>query len=475
MRLTTRCSSSGVDRESGWFLGRAFVEWGAPTAAPRQAPTIPIVAGHRYAPYLARIAANWPTSGRTHTVEGTLVFADVSGFTALSERLAARGKVGAELLTDLLDAVFEQLLDAALDRGGDLLAFGGDALCLLFTDDGHERRGAATARELQRRLRRRTPAHEAIGRFTLGMSIGAETGPIHLVRAGAAPYEHLALGATVSATLRCESDAERGEILVGHALTAHLDDHLLTTTEGTDATHRRSAGDHRRVTAGRGSRPVVGAGVDPRPRRRGHAGSAPPGNSRLRQAGRDRPARRDHGRGTGYRPRHRRGPTDQPPTRRDDHRHRRVSGRRSRPWSRPAYPRRLPTTPSACSRPVGRSLRSTRRSRSTSASTGGGVYAGPVGAPRRRTYTVIGDTVNLAARLMARARAGTVVATAHTLDASRRPFALRAARAVPGQGQDPADRRGGGRPARGASCRAQRGVRSDRRARATPRCMAPGT
>ena len=82
-----------------------------------------------YAPFLSRVATTWPDDRRHHVVEGTLVFADVSGFTALSERLAKRGKVGAELLTDLLDAVFEQLLDAALDLGGDLLAFGGDALC----------------------------------------------------------------------------------------------------------------------------------------------------------------------------------------------------------------------------------------------------------------------------------------------------------------------------------------------------------
>ena len=40
------------------------------------------------------------------TVDGTLVFADVSGFTPLTERLARQGKVGAEELTDVLNEVF---------------------------------------------------------------------------------------------------------------------------------------------------------------------------------------------------------------------------------------------------------------------------------------------------------------------------------------------------------------------------------
>ena len=52
----------------------------------------------------------------------------------------------------------------------------------------------------------------------------------------------------------------------------------------------------------------------------------------------------------------------------------------------------------------------------------GPIFAGDVGPRYRRTYTVMGDTVNLAARLMARAEPGQILATADVLDRSRASF-----------------------------------------------------
>ncbi|HMK62766.1 MAG TPA: AAA family ATPase, partial [Acidimicrobiales bacterium] len=52
----------------------------------------------------------------------------------------------------------------------------------------------------------------------------------------------------------------------------------------------------------------------------------------------------------------------------------------------------------------------------------GPVFSGDVGTRYRRTFTVMGDTVNLAARVMAKAQGGQVLATSSVLDHSRRPF-----------------------------------------------------
>jgi class 3 adenylate cyclase len=63
-----------------------------------------------------------------------VLFADISGFTSLTERLAEKGAVGAEELTAALNRYFGQLIDIIDDFGGDVLKFAGDALLATFED-----------------------------------------------------------------------------------------------------------------------------------------------------------------------------------------------------------------------------------------------------------------------------------------------------------------------------------------------------
>ncbi|MGB9376582.1 MAG: adenylate/guanylate cyclase domain-containing protein, partial [Mycobacteriales bacterium] len=102
------------------------------------AASLPAVAdaGAMLAPYSSLAALEWLAGDPEEsfrTVDGTLVFADISGFTPLTERLSRRGKVGAEDLTDVLNDVFGRLSAVVDSFGGDLIKFGGDALLLLFT------------------------------------------------------------------------------------------------------------------------------------------------------------------------------------------------------------------------------------------------------------------------------------------------------------------------------------------------------
>ena len=80
---------------------------------------------------------------------GSLMFCDISGFTAMSENLAKVGKEGAELMAAVLNRFFERMLAIADGWGGVQMKFGGDAMLLLFSDDRHAERAAAAGLEMQ--------------------------------------------------------------------------------------------------------------------------------------------------------------------------------------------------------------------------------------------------------------------------------------------------------------------------------------
>jgi class 3 adenylate cyclase/tetratricopeptide (TPR) repeat protein len=64
--------------------------------------------------------------------QAAVMFADISGFTALTERLAEKGTSGVETLARILNDYFGQLIDLVYDYGGDVVKFGGDAIIVVW-------------------------------------------------------------------------------------------------------------------------------------------------------------------------------------------------------------------------------------------------------------------------------------------------------------------------------------------------------
>ena len=152
----------------------------------------------------------------------TVMFADLSGFTALSEKLDP------EHVRSLMNDCFNALVPVVEKYGGVVDKFVGDAIMALF--------GAPVAREndAERALRAALEMMDALAVFNahhdtdLGMHIGINTG---LVIAGGIGSEgrqqYSVMGDTVNLAARLEDASERGEVLVGpgtHRLTAPLFD-----------------------------------------------------------------------------------------------------------------------------------------------------------------------------------------------------------------------------------------------------------
>jgi class 3 adenylate cyclase len=140
----------------------------------------------------------------------------------LSEQLAELGKAGAEELTVLLNATFESLLGVARDEGGDLVKFGGDALFLFFDGANHAERACRAAWGMRAALKQRGPVVTGRGRVVLRISMGVHSGPFLFVLAGDEQRELFVLGEHATTVTAMESAADAGEILVSRDTAAQL-------------------------------------------------------------------------------------------------------------------------------------------------------------------------------------------------------------------------------------------------------------
>ena len=188
-------------------------------------------------PYVPRLTADWLRTDpdrRHRTVVGTLAFVDISGFTRLTERLARRGKVGAEEMSETLRATFIALLGVANEDGADLLKWGGDAVLLLFQGEQHAQRAARATRRMQQTINRVGRLRTTAGPVRLRMSVGVHSGRFDLFLVGDPEIhrELLLAGADVSTTVAMESIADAGQVALSPATAGLLDGSCLGPTKG---------------------------------------------------------------------------------------------------------------------------------------------------------------------------------------------------------------------------------------------------
>jgi predicted ATPase/class 3 adenylate cyclase len=177
-------------------------------------------------PYVPRLAAEWLETvpgEAVRVLEGTLAFVDISGFTRLTEILAGRGKAGAEEMTGYLDFTFGELLDIAYANGGELIKWGGDAVLLWYTGDGHAARAVEAAWRMQRTMSRIGRLRTSAGRATLRMSVGIHSGLFHFFSIGRLHRELIVTGPSATRTAHLEAVAEAGEIVISPETAALLE------------------------------------------------------------------------------------------------------------------------------------------------------------------------------------------------------------------------------------------------------------
>ncbi len=389
----------------------------------------------RFAPYVAALAADVAAQGGTGGVvrrTGTLASVDLSGFTKLSERLALADVTGAEEINAALNLQFGPLIEIALRHGGDVLQFGGDALLIWFEGEHHAARAGAAGVMMQASIRHHGRVETSAGVARLRMSVGICSGEFTFTVIGETHRELLVLGTNATRTVELEGRAGVGEVLACEQTAASFEGVVEDVGEGAWKLRRSAAsGDipldviPTSVADGLSAyefvppemRPIIAADVATAEHRPVTVAFVlVPGTDRLTAPGCEPELSDLLGRIAT------------------------VADRTVRDfgvcWSAsdiaPDGFKLLFFTgaPLASEDDAGRVLRTADAFASTCGDlrvrigvNTGLAFAADIGHPRRRSFAIIGDTVNLAARLMGKSAPGTALVSPSTIAASRSHWA----------------------------------------------------
>ncbi|HEY7732521.1 MAG TPA: tetratricopeptide repeat protein [Gaiellaceae bacterium] len=387
----------------------------------------------RLAPYLPLLVRAWslePGAPRHRTLAGSLVSVDISGFTSLTERLATKGRAGEEELVRSISACFEGLIDVATRHGGDVLKFRGDALLLFFTGERHARRAAGAASDMQDWIDTSGRIESSVGPVELRMAAGVHTGDCHFFLVER-PYRELVVGGpAASGVCRLEDAAGAGEITLSPAAAEAVDPAWLDGERDGFALMRR-------LEPGSSPTPppedVAGRDLDlyVPPTLAAHL-SVASGEAELRHvtvafvklSGSDAVIEAE-------------GPAallaridalaevvaDASETYGVTWLHSDIDVGAVRLYLTSGAPSSRGDDAEGMLRAARAIVDAGLVAPVQVGVNRGNVFTGDIGAPSRRTYAVMGDTVNLAARLAARASPGEILATSNVLDRARRHYA----------------------------------------------------
>lgn len=151
--------------------------------------------------------------------DSVVMFADISGFTNLAEKLSKKGPEGTELLAFTLNRYMELLVNAIGRSGGDIFKFAGDAIIIVWPpplDKTHLvilcRQAIQSALDIQNKL----TDFKIIDEVKLSVKIGFGVGQVTIAHVGGVfqRAEYLPAGSPLTQAFECEHLAPYGGVVI---------------------------------------------------------------------------------------------------------------------------------------------------------------------------------------------------------------------------------------------------------------------
>ena len=156
---------------------------------------------------------------RKVSIDATVLFADLRGYTSLSQSLPP------DAISGLLDAFYDECAAAIWEQDGLLNKTIGDAVMAIFNFpiryEDHPARAVRTARAIQRRWHEQSETLAktlGVSGKDIGVGIGIHCGELSFGEFGRSHRDLTAIGAVVNTASRAQSVADANQILVTQAV-----------------------------------------------------------------------------------------------------------------------------------------------------------------------------------------------------------------------------------------------------------------
>jgi len=157
------------------------------------------------------------------------MFLDISGFSAMTDELMQHGQHGAEVLTGLMRAVFDPIVNAIFGQGGMIVGYAGDAITALYFVDIDDlstaRRALASATAIQGGLQAKSSHETPYGVFNVSAKIGIALGQVSwgiLRSRSGEKATYYFRGDAVNEAVQAECQANTGDIVLDKKIYAEL-------------------------------------------------------------------------------------------------------------------------------------------------------------------------------------------------------------------------------------------------------------
>lgn len=163
---------------------------------------------------------------------GAVLQTDITGFTGLTEQMASSGTEGAEKITRLLNRCFGRLVEVVVEGGGDVVKFAGDAFMATWPTAamGSARDAVLAACKVGLGMQEAVEQMGREGDLRLQLRVGISVGDLMALHLGGVSErrELLLLGGAIAEVTRAEQLARPGNVVVAPAAAAAAESALRT-------------------------------------------------------------------------------------------------------------------------------------------------------------------------------------------------------------------------------------------------------